>query len=404
MAPATRADDTGAAATSGGRDKYVDFIRAFSLLVVVAWHWVFTIIVWEDDGPHATNPLGFTNGLWIVTWTLQVMPMFFYVGGYGHLRSFEKSRRTDHSVWDLVFGRLKRLAIPTFTLIGVWLVFGIVTTIVFDLNWMMRGVILVISPFWFMVVYLMLILLLPVAIYLHRRFDAAVVVALAGLAGVVDVIRFRLDVWAVGLINMVLVWGLCHQLGFFYQRITNGRRTTDWAMLIGGAFALIGLVGSGLYPGSMVGVPGETSNMAPPTMSIVALVFLQAGLLGVIGPWVRARLERPRWAQVSSVINRFSLPLFLFHTTGMAISRAIGYAIDGDNLESTEPTLYWWLGRPFAVIGPLLCTLPVIYLFGRQYVKKPKPTLPATAELESPSTPDLPVVDTPTATPIERKR
>jgi hypothetical protein len=44
------------------RDPFIDFVRAFSLLVVVAWHWVFTIIVWRPDGPHATNPIGFTRG------------------------------------------------------------------------------------------------------------------------------------------------------------------------------------------------------------------------------------------------------------------------------------------------------------------------------------------------------
>ncbi|HRE00934.1 MAG TPA: hypothetical protein PLV68_06515, partial [Ilumatobacteraceae bacterium] len=55
-AGATASEITGAPA---GRDPYVDFLRAFSLLVVVAWHWVFTIIIWRDDGPHATNPIGF---------------------------------------------------------------------------------------------------------------------------------------------------------------------------------------------------------------------------------------------------------------------------------------------------------------------------------------------------------
>ena len=77
-----------------GRDRYVDFIRAFSLLVVVAWHWVFTILVWEDDGPHASNPIGFTTGLWAATWAFQVMPLFFYVGGYGHLRVVGEGAQT----------------------------------------------------------------------------------------------------------------------------------------------------------------------------------------------------------------------------------------------------------------------------------------------------------------------
>ncbi|HWN33902.1 MAG TPA: hypothetical protein VNP03_14225, partial [Pseudonocardia sp.] len=28
------------------RDGYVDFLRAFSILVVVLWHWAFTILQW----------------------------------------------------------------------------------------------------------------------------------------------------------------------------------------------------------------------------------------------------------------------------------------------------------------------------------------------------------------------
>jgi hypothetical protein len=52
------------------RDVYADFLRALSLLVVIMWHWAFTILVWSDTGPYATNPIGFTSGLWIMTWLL----------------------------------------------------------------------------------------------------------------------------------------------------------------------------------------------------------------------------------------------------------------------------------------------------------------------------------------------
>ena len=55
---------------------FIDFMRAVSLLVVVCWHWVFTILLWKPDGPHATNPIGFTHGMFIVTWLFQVMPLF----------------------------------------------------------------------------------------------------------------------------------------------------------------------------------------------------------------------------------------------------------------------------------------------------------------------------------------
>jgi len=333
----------------------------------VAWHWVFTIILWEDDGPHATNPLDFTRGLWLATWTLQVMPMFFYVGGYGHLRSWQRAQAEGISVWALAGSRAKRLAIPGAALLFVWIVIGTVLSITFDWPWVRRGVRLVVSPLWFLGVYLMLVLFLPVALWLHRRLDTIAIVLLAGFAGLVDVFRFRYDLEPLGLVNMLLVWGLCHQLGFFYERIVNARRATDWTLLLGGAFALAGLVGSGLYPGSMVGVPGERSNMAPPTLCIVALVFLQAGLVELLRPAVAPKLRRPRWASMNRVINRFALPLFLFHSTGMALSRAFGAALGIDQFESTSPDLGWWLTRPFAFITPLLFTLPVIYLFGRQW-------------------------------------
>ena len=144
-------------------------------------------------------------------------------------------------------------------------------------------------------------------------------------------------------------------------------------MTWGGLFALAALVGSKLYPGSMVGVPGEKfSNMAPPTICILALLLFQAGVALLIRPWVLDRLRTShRWATVSSVINRFSLPLFLFHSTGMALWAAFGHFVL-DNQQLRRPDLQWWLTRPIAFVGPLLLTLPVIFLLGRQYVKKPR--------------------------------
>lgn len=362
-----------ATATSAGstasRDPYIDFIRAFSLLVVIAWHWVFTIIVWHDDGPHATNPIGFTTGLWLATWLLQVMPLFFYVGGYSHLQAWGKASARGESIRSFTWRRLKSLAIPALALFGVWVVLGIILRAIYDWEWIGRAITLVVSPLWFLAVYLMLIALLPVALWLHRHLDTIVLVLLAGAAGAIDIARFRYDLEWLGIVNMVLVWGLCHQLGFFYGRIVESRRTVDWSLLLAGLFGLAGLVGSGLYPGSMVGVPGERSNMAPPTLCIIALVLFQAGVAEIIRPGLLERLRRPRWSRVSTVINRFALPLFLFHSTGMALHRAVNYGLAGSTNEETEPTLGWWLYRPFAFIGPLLFTLPVIYVFGRRWVR-----------------------------------
>ena len=106
-----------------------------------------------------------------------------------------------------------------------------------------------------------------------------------------------------------------------------------------GLFLLVGLVFSGLYPGSMVGVPGQTSNMAPPTVCILALTLFQVGFAELIRPAVLRTLGRGGWfASSSPCMTRFALPLFLFHTTGMALSRAVEWAIFGTESEATSPT------------------------------------------------------------------
>ncbi|MGV9292881.1 hypothetical protein [Amycolatopsis sp. NPDC003676] len=59
------------------REPYLDFLRAVSLVVVVLWHWAFTIPHWTPTGPQPTNLLAYFRGLWVLTWFL---PVFFYVG------------------------------------------------------------------------------------------------------------------------------------------------------------------------------------------------------------------------------------------------------------------------------------------------------------------------------------
>ncbi|MGH9213292.1 MAG: acyltransferase family protein [Acidimicrobiales bacterium] len=363
---ATKVDvDTGAGtlapAKAPGRDSFIDFVRAFSLLVVVAWHWVFTIIVWRADGPHATNPIGFTRGMFVATWLLQVMPLFFFVGGFAHEKAW--LARSDRTLWRFARDRALSLIRPALALAFGWWLVGTVVVFVWDVDGIGRAVRLILSPLWFLVVYVLLIALFPLAYRLHVRFGGIVLVWTAGLAALVDVIRFAHDVRWVAWFNMVLVWGLCHQLGFFWEQLVAAGRRTAWMLTWSGLFGLLALVGSGLYPGSMVGVPGERfSNMAPPTLCIVTLVFFQGGIALLLRPWVLDRLETSRrWSVTNSVINRFSLPLFLFHSTGMAVWAAFShFVLDSDALR--RPDAGWWLSRPFAFVGPLLVTLPIILL------------------------------------------
>jgi len=298
------------------------------------------------------------------------MPLFFYVGGYVHLLSWRRAQARGDHIWHFVGRRVRELAIPGLALLGTWVLLGVITANVFDWHWIGKSVELVVSPLWFLAVYLLLIALLPAALWLHQRYDALVLIWLVGLAMVVDIARFRYDMEGLGWINMIIVWGMCHQLGFFYERIVAADRRIDRMLATIGFFALVGLVGSGLYPGSMVGVPGQDSNMAPPTLCIVALLLFQSGVAELLRPKITARLQRPgAWRRTTDVMTRFAMPLFLFHTTGMALWKALEFTIFGEPSSSVHIDSMWWLLRPVAVVGPLLCTLPVIYLFGRRWTR-----------------------------------
>lgn len=355
------------------RDPFVDFVRAASLVVVVLWHWVFTVVLWQSDGPHASNPIGFTSGLYLATWLLQVMPLFFWVGGWAHTVALSRFvAESRGSVWRFTIQRIGSLGRPAVALALAWWVVGALVTAAFDVEWTGRAVLLILSPLWFLAIYGLLVAMLPLTTWLHRRFDVLVLVWGAGLAALVDVGRFRYGWDALGWLNMVLVWGLCHQLGFFYDRLVRASRQLAWSMAFGGLFTLSALVFSGLYPGSMVGVPGDRlSNMAPPTLCIAALLVLQVGVALLVRPWVLGRLRtRSSWQRANVTMSRVSLPLYLFHSTGLAIWVTVVYRTVGFNrafgmVPSVDLDAVWWLSRPLAVIGPLACTAPMIWLYLR---------------------------------------
>lgn len=315
-----------------------------------------------------TSPLGFFSGLWIFTWLLQVLPIFFYVGGYVHLVSWRRARARGDPPAQYVRHQIGRLLAPAGALVLTWAVLGTTLASLFNIRWIRGAVMLIISPLWFLAVYVVLLALLPLSLWLHRKFDVLVLVWLGGIALVMDLLRFRYGLDWVGWINMAAVWGLAHQAGFFYHRVVDAPRRWDYALLWTGLFALAGLVFSGLYPGSMVGVPGDRlSNMAPPTFVIVALLTFQIGFAEVTRPLLERRLGRPRWQRFTGLLSKYALPLFLFHTTGMAIAKAVVYFVfDGRITDDRAPDLVWWLERPIAILGPLLCTIPFLLLFGRR--------------------------------------
>ena len=80
------------------------------------------------------------------------------------------------------------------------------------------------------------------------------------------------------------------------------------------------LTGTGMYPPSMVGLPGDRSNMSPPTVCIVALTVWQLGLVMLARARVSAWLaRRGPWTAVIAV-GSMAMTLYLWHLPAMAAS------------------------------------------------------------------------------------
>jgi peptidoglycan/LPS O-acetylase OafA/YrhL len=155
----------------------------------------------------------------------------------------------------------------------------------FGFTWAARVVRLVVSPLWFLSVYLALVALLPLTLWLHRRYGVAVLPWLAGLAVCVDILRFGYHIDQAAWANLLIVWGLAHQVGFGHRAIVDAGRRCAWTLLVSGLAGLAVAIVVCSYPASMVGVLGDRfSNMAPPTFAVAALAAVQIGIAAVLRP------------------------------------------------------------------------------------------------------------------------
>src|SRR5919197_6426509 len=111
-----------AAATPPSRDRVVDFLRAASIVAVVFGHWFIGIVWWQAGVLRTTSAVGVTSWLWLATWAFQVMPVFFFVGGFSNLLSYESARARGRTTGAWIWSRLERLLKPSLLFLGAWAV------------------------------------------------------------------------------------------------------------------------------------------------------------------------------------------------------------------------------------------------------------------------------------------
>ncbi len=358
-----------AAATPGSRDRWVDALRVGSLLVVVLAHWLMGALT--PDG-HVTNALVQVRWLQPVTWVLQVMPLFFLVGGVAHAYSLESVDRVGGTAAGryaaFVRTRAGRLLRPTLVLVTVWAAAGAVLRVTGLVRTgedplVVTALGLSTQLLWFVGIYLGVAALAPATRAWHRRHGLAAVAVLVGAAAVVDLVRFTLDAPLVGTLNFALVWLAIHQLGFCWKDGLLTRRLAA-GMVVAGFAALVLAVTVGPYPVSMVGLPGEAiSNMAPPTVALLAQGVALCGVAVLArGPMTRV-LARPTVWRLVVVGGGVAMTTFLWHLTALMLVMT-GTVAAGWDLP-TAGTGAWWTTRPVWIAVLCVPTAVLVAAFRR---------------------------------------
>ncbi|MEV8636464.1 acyltransferase [Streptosporangium sp. NPDC051023] len=345
-----------------GRDPFIDLLRVFGMALVVLQHWSMPVLSFAEGRISTGNALS-TGWAWAITWISQVMPLVFFAGGAANAISWRGSVRRGETIPAWLAVRLRRLALPVVPLAAVWiplphllLALGIPQQPV-DTASRLAGQLL-----WFLAIYLVVVAVTPRMLRLNTVYGWRVPVALAAGAVVVDVVRFATGLEVAGFLNIGLVWLAVHQLGFLYA---DGRLGRPWTLALAGYGTAAALVAFGPYPGSMIGMPGAAvSNMAPPTVALLAVGIGQIGLAMALRPWIT---EFARWPGVARTLRWAGtkmMTVYLWHMSALFVVTAV--VVVGLGVSTPEPgTSAWLSGWPHWLLMLTLALWPLLRLFAR---------------------------------------
>ncbi|MFE5038615.1 acyltransferase [Streptomyces sp. NPDC056683] len=341
------------------RDRYVEFLHAWAIVLVVLGHWLITALVREPDGridaPELLATVHWTQWL---TLGFQIMPLFFLAGGHAAGGSWARARAAGGTPAGWLGRRALRLLLPVAVYSGaVLLAVGICTAAGVDadtlalVGWAMG------MQFWFLPVYLLLSALTPVLYAAHLRWGARVPPVLGAVALVADVLVVAAHPPCVGLLNYVLVWGVAYQLGFCWRDgLLTGRRLVPLAMAAGGALAFAALVALGPFPVSLILVTGQSpSNTDPPSAAMLAWLVAQVGVSLLAAPPLRRLLDRERVWRAVRPVGAASMTLYLWHMLPVLVVAAAFY-LTGLAPEPALGSAAWWALRVpwLLVLGAVL--------------------------------------------------
>ncbi|MCZ6826164.1 MAG: acyltransferase [Gammaproteobacteria bacterium] len=371
-----------AAKTPDERNRYVDFLRAVSILAVITGHWLIVALYYHDG---SLNPPGTLLAIqpktqWL-TWLFQVMPIFFIVGGYANAVSLESARRRgiDYAGW--LAARLNRLVTPLLALLMGWAILAVLLYF-WDVSSAVIGLAsrAALIPIWFLAIYIMVVVLAPATYKAWRRWGFVSFWVFVAAGALVDIAFFAADIRWLGWTNYFWIWLSVHHLGYAWRdgRMGSSAQLMTYSAL--GLLVLMLLIFTGPYPLAMVGSPDEgLSNTAPPKISLLALAIIQFGLLLAIEKPMRRMLSGLRVWAATVLINSMIMTVYLWHLTVMVIIVSLLVLAGGVGLGFEPGSSAWWLTRPLWIGVLYTALLPVALLMAplERRARAPDAAVPA---------------------------
>ncbi|MFG2889258.1 acyltransferase family protein [Streptomyces sp. NPDC048248] len=338
--------------TPAHRDRALDGLRALALLAVPTGHWLLGGFTLDTEGAlHNASPLSAFGFLSPASWVLQMLGIFFLVGGHASVLSLRRHAERGGSTGVWLRGRLLRLGRPVLAVTALW---AMLIPVLYALGvpepTLRTGATLVIQPLWFVGVYAVVTALTPYCLRAAGRWGAWAAAPLLAAVALVDLLRYgpladAVPSW-LSLLNLLPGWLFAYQLGVSWGEKRLGARAA-LSLLLGGAALFAALLLFFHYPASMVGVPGASrTNSHPPSLLVLALAAAQSGAAILLRDRLARLLRRPAlWAPVV-VVNLSAMTILCWHQTAM-LSAAVPASFAGTvpGLTTAPETAGWILVR-----------------------------------------------------------
>lgn len=335
------------------------------MLAVAVGHWIAMTASSADGQLSGGNALSEVAGLAWMTWMLQVMPLFFVVGGFASAMSLDAHHRNGGRPQDWIAARMRRMLPPTVILAATWLVAIVIGAAVGQATLVIAGASAAAIPLWFLANYTIDTALAPYVFVRFRANPRLFGVGIVATFVAIEIARLS-GIPMIGQLNWVLGWLGFQVLGMAWRDglLPSGRRLV--AVATGFWMATIAAVSFGPYSISMVHFPGvEHSPTHPPSLSL-ALFGIAYSLTAIAAaPRISAFLAKtPKaWAAVVAG-NGIAMSVYLWHMTAAIVVYAIAHVTVGLG-EMVVGSADWWMAKVPMVLASALVLAPIVKLVAK---------------------------------------